>query len=132
MEIEKISKEPIFPLLAFRQYQDKFVFLGKIENLAELEFNFQDYDSDLEQDIIITDFLKRKLRVKINLKIKLLEVTDEIFELPLENEIRSLFNTMSQKQRESSECNMLICLWKWFKGLLSKRGRHSPTERQGW
>jgi hypothetical protein len=79
MEIS--PKEPIFPLLAFRKYQDKFVFLGKIKNLSELEFNFQDYDSDIERDIIIIDSLKRKLRIKINLKLIVLEVTDEIIDV---------------------------------------------------
>ena len=79
MEIS--SKEPIFPLLALRKYQDKFVLLGKIENLAELEFNFQDYDSDIEHDIVIIDSLKRKLRVKIGLELILLEVTDEIIDV---------------------------------------------------
>jgi hypothetical protein len=79
MEIS--PKEPIFPLLAFRKYQDAFVFLGKIKNLSELEFNFQDYDSDIERDIIIIDSLKRKLRIKINLKLIVLEVTDEIIDV---------------------------------------------------
>jgi hypothetical protein len=79
MEIS--SKEPIFPLLAFRKYQDTFVFLGKIKNLSELEFNFQDYDSDIERDIIIIDSLKRKLRIKINLKLIVLEVIDEIIDI---------------------------------------------------
>jgi hypothetical protein len=79
MEIS--PKEPIFPLLAFRKYQDILVFLGKIKNLAELEFNFQDYDSDIERDIIIIDSLKRKLRIKINLELIVLEVTDEIIDV---------------------------------------------------
>jgi hypothetical protein len=79
MEIS--SKEPIFPLLALRKYKDKFVLLGKIENLAELKFNFQDYDSDIEHDIVIIDSLKRKLRIKIGLKLILLEVTDEIIDI---------------------------------------------------